>query len=206
MIMDDPIPEEEQESNKNNNLEDVVSKKDGPAYDLLPTDERAREILEKRAEALAESNDDEEFQANNTIEYIRFLVGEDEQYGIPYPFLEEIIQAKQLFKVPCTPPHIAGVTNWRGTLITVIKLHPFFGAEPVHGSEEKIIVVKSGGVTAGIQADQIDVNDCYDPELLVPPLPSQSVTKLEYIKGIYQGRIAILDLGYLLADDSLYVK
>ncbi|WP_263079007.1 chemotaxis protein CheW [Endozoicomonas sp. Mp262] len=205
--MEDPIPEKKPVPAPltDNTVESSTAIES--AYDYLPKSERARETLQKRAEALSVSDTgDEGTQDNNTVEYIRFLVGEDEQYGIPYPFLEEIIQAKQIFKVPCTPSYIAGVTNWRGTLITVLKLHPFFSAEPKESSDEKIIVVKNGGVTAGILADEIDVNDCYDPELLVPPLPSQSVTKLEYIKGIYLGRIAILDLALLLSDDSLYVK
>lgn len=204
--MDDPIPEQPSAPTPADAPTPAYSPL-GTAYDYLPSGERAEETLQQRAATLAASATEETASdSSNTIEYIRFFVGENEHYGIPYPFLEEIIQARQIFTVPCTPAHIAGVTNWRGTLITVLRLHSFFSVEPAESTDAKIIVVRHGAITAGILADQIDVNDRYNPERLAPPMPSQSVSRLEYIKGIYLGKITILDLAFLLSDDNLYVK
>jgi len=175
------------------------------AWSLMPQELEAKVELHKRAMLLARSN---EQQSNEqTIPYVRFRLGPSELYGISYANLEEIMLVSDITQVPCTPPTIAGVINYRGELLTLIDLKQLFHTEQVEaGNETQVIVVKSDGVRVGIIIDEVDNNDEYNPAYLAPAITSAGVSNIAYVQGIHQGRITILNIGVLLADQALQVE
>ncbi|MCX4030078.1 purine-binding chemotaxis protein CheW [Endozoicomonas sp. SM1973] len=198
---------------KNTNNSDSPSPSSPPqqpyisANELLPVDDKQKSILNKRATELAETKTELALKSTNQEEYIRFKLGQSEQYGIPYHYLEEITYANNISKVPCVPSHIAGVINWRGSLLAVLNLAIFFNIEASEVTDDsRVIIVTASSITAGILVSEIEENNTYSPNMLAPPISSERVTNIDYVKGIYKGTITIIDLTAIFSDKALEVN
>lgn len=164
-------------------------------------------ILDERANSFARrlNSDDNDEQM---VPYIRFRLGDAEEYGILYKHAEEISPFHAVTKVPCTPPHIYGVTNRRGQMLTVLDLKHFFKArtDNSYDSRAAILVVQSQSLLVGLLVDEMLGSDEYLPSKLTVGMPSKGVSNLDYVAGIYNGKVTMLDLEKLLADPSLIVN
>ena len=58
----------------------------------------------------------------------------------------------------------------------------------------------------GILVQAVVSNDRFEAGNLEPPLASAGVANRNYIKGIYSGKVTILDMNTLLEDPSLIVN
>ncbi len=173
------------------------------AASLMPTAAAARVTLRHRADLLAKK---EESDTQPGEMYIRFLLGPAGRYGIPYRFLDEILYVPRVSRVPGAPAFVSGVINRRGDLLTVLNLGAFFETEPLSDtSEARILVVHDGNVQLGLLVDAVEDNDEYPATALTPPLVSDGVSKLGYVKGILHGTITMLDVTALLSDGDLTV-
>jgi purine-binding chemotaxis protein CheW len=176
------------------------------ASSLMPNSEKDKAVLKQRAAMLAGDVDEEQL-AKHRETYLRLRLGKSEEYGIPYKYLEEILYVSGISGVPCTPPHIAGVVNRRGEMLTVLDLQPFFNIQRDDIAEtSRIIVVSCHGMQAGILVDEVISDDHYDPEQLAPPIVSSGVTNLDYVSGIYKGKVTMLNLDALLSDPPITVN
>jgi len=175
------------------------------ARSLMPSSEKERQILRQRALAMAQAIEKEEY-SDHREEYLRFRLGDREEYGIPYEFLDEILHTTTVARVPCTPAHIAGVVNRRGEMLTVIDLQPFFKTRKTElTGDERIIVVSGDEMRIGILVDEVISNDRYIREQLAPSLVSDGVTNIDYVKGIYNGKVTILNMDILLSGSTLRI-
>lgn len=175
--------------------------------DPMPQDHEDELILKERADMFARklgaAGDDEQ-----KLPYIRFRLGEAEEYGILYRFAQEILPLNAVTKVPCTPAHIYGVTNRRGQMLTVLDLKHFFEARSDHQYDENsaILVVQSQKILVGLLVDEMLGSDEYLASRLTAGMPSKGVSNLDYVTGIYNGRVTMLDLDVLLGDPALIVN
>lgn len=175
------------------------------ARDLLPRDPAVLAILKQRAQALAQVV--EPAGQEQSGQYLRFRLGPAEWYGIPYDYLEEIIHAGNIARVPCAPAFVAGVVNRRGELLPVLDLQQFFRTQQADRDEQaRIIVVHSHGMKVGLLADFVDGNEKYDPAALAAPIVSDGVSNIDHVQGIYQGKVTLLNIPALLADPALTVN
>lgn len=175
------------------------------ARDLLPREPALLDILKKRAQALAQVV--EPAGQEQTGQFLRFRLGPAEWYGIPYDALEEIIHATNIARVPCTPAFVAGVVNRRGELLPVLDLQQFFRTQSVERDEQaRIIVVRSHGTRVGLLVDAVEGNEQYDPAALAAPIVSDGVSNIDYVQGIYDGKVTLLNIATLLADPALTVN
>ena len=177
------------------------------AHERLPQDPEARAILDERAELLAENwlvGDESE----SAEQYLRFRLGATENYGIPYAFLDEILYVNSVAKVPCTPAFIHGVVNRRGELLTVLDLKQFFRVpqDADYDEEARIVIVRGNDLCVGLLVNEVIGNEEYLPSQLGQPLPSLGVTKLEYVRGIYDGTVTILDMEAMLSEPQLIIN
>lgn len=72
--------------------------------------------------------------------YLTFQLG-SEGYGIPIGKVKSIIGYMDITSVPRTPPHVKGVINLRGQVISVIDLRSRLGMAPAERTDETCIVV-----------------------------------------------------------------
>ncbi|KTD11985.1 chemotaxis signal transduction protein (cheW domain) [Legionella gratiana] len=178
------------------------------ASELMPKSEEALKILQARAQQLAKQEMDK--TQNNGVSFVRFSLSKEEHYGIPYPYVQEVLHHAVLVKPPFIPHFIAGVINWRGTLITVIDLFQFFHTPPTtHNLEQKnefIIVVKADNITLGLLTPQIEGSAVYQLNQLTTPLSSINTAKPEYILGLHHAVTAIIHVEALVSSLCLEIK
>lgn len=93
--------------------------------------------------------------------YLTFALG-DEGYGVEILKVREIIKYMEITHVPRTPPHVRGVINLRGQVISVVDLRSKFAMPEAEPTDETCIIVvesKSGpdGAkrTTGVIVDRV---------------------------------------------------
>jgi len=178
----------------------------GRASGLVPQDPKARALLRQRAERLAIRLEQTQTRRQGE-QYLAFRLGATERFGLVYRFLDEIIYPGQIAQVPCTPPFVAGVVNWRGQLLTVLDLNAFFRVPPAAlDREARILVVSAAECRVGLLVNEVHGNEDLIPQRVTPPLRSDGVSNLEYVRGVYDGRVTLLDLDALLRDPNLLVN
>jgi chemotaxis signal transduction protein len=169
------------------------------APELLPTDKESYRILQERADFLATTTPDPK-ENKKSVSYIKFHLGEHEWYGIPYYYAKEVIRNIPPTKIPFVPHYIVGVINRHGALITVFDLKQRLNLQSSINENNHIILVTSKNTTVGFLVDHIEGADIYDPTALDTHLTSGWMAKSQYIIGLHQGIIAILNVETLLSD------
>lgn len=106
--------------------------------------------------------------------YLTFALG-DEEYGIEILKVREIVGCLDITPVPRTEPHVRGVVNLRGQVISVIDLRTAFGMPSVPRTEQTCIIVievKRDGrkVACGIVVDRVrEVLNIIEKQIEPPP-------------------------------------
>lgn len=172
----------------------MMSKKQKHASELMPNDELSVQILKKRAQQLAQPEQDS--AESNGISYVRFSIRTHECYGIPYHYVQEILPETTLVKPPFVPSFIAGVLNWRGALVSIVDLVQFFHPQHAerHSDKQFIIIIHANNITLGLLTHHIEGSDRFQPERLAKPLSSGNVADPEYILGLHHAVTAILNV------------
>lgn len=172
------------------------------APNLMPVDEESYRILHERADFLATVTVDSNANEAN-VSYIKFHLGEHEWYGIPYHYVKEVVRNVLPTKIPSVPDYIVGVINRHGALIAVFDLKQRLSLQTSKNENTDIILVSHKNRTVGFLVDYIEGSDKYDPHDLETHLSPGWMAKPEYIIGLHQGVIAILDVEVLLSDVQL---
>ncbi len=171
------------------------------AADLMPTGELAEKILRDRSHQLARGDESDSAKSQSLIDYICIRVSKNEQYGIPYHFAKEVKVDCPITAVPNTLDFVAGVINWRGHLLSILDLKRYFQLE--HHQERQntfIIIVAAAGMTAGLLVDSIDGQATYDQASLLAPWSSGTNIKPDYLYGLHQGKVGIINIKNILVD------
>lgn len=88
------------------------------------SDADIRQILEARAAALAAVPAIEVAGEQRSV--VCFQLGAS-RYATDSIHVLEVSVLNDCVPIPCTPPHVAGLVNQRGRLLTVIDLRPILG-------------------------------------------------------------------------------
>lgn len=175
------------------------------AWSLMPKGREAQAVLQQRARLLAASPEVQRAQASHR--YMRFRLGPTELYGISYAHLAEVIRCVDITRVPCTPPAIAGVANYRGELLTLLDLKQFFRTDAApRSADTPVIVVHAERALCGLVVDEVEGDAEYAADSLDPPLSSGGVSNLDHVLGVHRGRVTILNIAAMLADPALLIN
>lgn len=177
---------------------------DDNAFARMPRTIDERAVLLERLQLLGAEGDGE--QAAEGEPAVLFRLGAEEHYAVTYRYADEIVQRTAVAPVPCTPPHIAGVVNLRGELVSVLDLKQMFNAVPAeYDAAAPILMVTLGEVTVGLRVDEVLGQVLIDAAGLEPPLPSAGVRNLGWVAGVHAGTITVLDVAALLSGEDLVV-
>lgn len=170
----------------------------------LPSEED-KKILIARAQALARQPDKEE-AAVERIEIVEFLLA-NERYGLEMSYIGEVYPLKDLTRIPCAPPFVLGVMNVRGKILSVIDMRKFFDL-PDKGLPDlnKVIIVHDDAMEFGILADAILGVRQLSLAHLLPSLPTLTDIRSDYLKGVTEDRLVVLDGGKILRDRGIVVR
>lgn len=171
------------------------------AWSRMPNTSEARAILRERARIISQREKPKD--ETGSQQYVRFKLGETALYGIPYRHIQEILPLTKVTRLPCTPVTVAGIINYRGVLLAVFNLREIFHIEKNesdHSDYVQIIVVGKGKESIGLIVDEIEDNADYVPADL-ESMQGGSVL----VEGIYQGKVAMLNISALLTDPMLQI-
>jgi len=177
---------------------------DDMAQDAALLPDRIQEILQERARALARSA---EAESTEMRQIVVFSLA-DESYGIPTDCVKEVQPLINLSPVPCTPAFVVGVINVRGAIYSVIDIRKFFGlADRKRTERTKVILVYAGELdVVGILADEVKGATHVATDAIRTSLATQTGVKEEYIEGVTQDMLIILNLDAVFADDRIVVN
>jgi purine-binding chemotaxis protein CheW len=163
-----------------------------------------QEILRSRALLLAREPVQEGL-AGERLEIVEFLLS-SERYGIESFYIGEVYPLKDFTPLPCTPPFILGIMNIRGKVLSVIDLGKFFNL-PRKGLTDlnKVIIVRDESMEFGILADAILGSRQIPVRELQPSLPTLTDVRADYLKGVTQERLVVLDGRKILTDSKIVV-
>lgn len=166
--------------------------------------EQTKEIMDKRADALARVPDQKP-DSSEILEVITFPLGK-EQFALETNFVREVYRAGDITPLPGSPSFVIGLTNLRGQVIAVMDLREFFGMEKTEEVEHpQVVVVGRDRVEFGILVDHVyEVANLRFEEILEPP-GSVAGAARDYLRGVTQQALSVLDGAALLEDERLYV-
>ena len=120
--------------------------------------------------------------------------------------VEAVHPLQDLTPLPCTPPFVLGIVNLRGRILPVLDLKKFFEL-PEQGLTDlhRIILVRGNDLELGLLAD-VTVGVRRVPlESLQPSLPTLTGIRADYLKGVSEERLIVLDLDRILSDPKIIV-
>lgn len=132
-----------------------------------------------------------------------------ECFGVELAAVQEFCNVAHLNPIPCCPPHILGVMNLRGDLITLIDPRVALGLPSAAKGGNKVVVARLGGQPAGIAVDEVhDVVYLRKEALQAPPVALRERCGAEIMgTAPYAGKMmAVLDLPALLAREEWIVN
>jgi purine-binding chemotaxis protein CheW len=165
--------------------------------------EQAREILKTRARSLARPVDRREDA--ESLHVVEFRLAK-ERYAIEQSYVREVHPLKDLTPLPCTPAFLLGLINLRGQILPVIDVKRFFDL-PEAGITDLhlVLIVHAQNVELGILADAVAGTRSIPLNTVQPSLPTLTGIRAEYLRGVSDEHVVILDAGQILADTKLVV-
>lgn len=166
--------------------------------------EEKKRIWKERARALAQRA--KENDADDFVEVLAFSLAH-ETYAIELAHIREVLPLKQLTPLPGVPSFVLGVIHLRGEIISVIDLKVFFQL-PVKGLTDlnRVIVLESRHMTFALLADLIVGVRRLSRGRIQPSLPTLGGIQAEYLKGVTEDGIVVLDAEKVLADEKIVVQ
>jgi purine-binding chemotaxis protein CheW len=166
--------------------------------------ERARAVLEGRARALARVPP-EAPDASAFLPVVTFTLA-GERYAVEARYVREVVRPGEYTAVPGAPDFLVGVVNLRGDILAVFDLRKFFGLAPGAVTDlSRILVLGGDRAEFGVLADAAhEVRPLRAAELLEPPASVAGVGR-EYLRGVTEEALAVLDGLVLLRDSRLFI-
>ncbi|HJW26724.1 MAG TPA: chemotaxis protein CheW [Rhodocyclaceae bacterium] len=122
-------------------------------------------------------------------------------FGLDLAAVREFCQLPQLFPLPCCPPHVAGVFNLRGQLVTVLEISSAFDIPPPTAPRPKAVIGELDGRAVAVAVDE--VIDVFNPRIgELRPLPAaatpQPGAEIRAVTSFAGRRVSVVDLAALL--------
>jgi purine-binding chemotaxis protein CheW len=118
-------------------------------------DDAAEQLLLERARLLAGASSAPAPQAELAAVVCRVR---QELYAIELGSSVAVLAANGITGVPCTPPHIAGVLNVRGDIVTMLDLAAALGlgaSPPTHSDSARVVLIEHQRGRLGLLVDEV---------------------------------------------------
>lgn len=146
------------------------------------------------------------------VEILEFELNSDDftqRYAIEIIYVNEVYSIKNVTILPCTPPFIVGIMNFRGKIISVIDIRNFMGftVKKIEADNvKKVIVVNIDEIEVGIAIDNI--LGCRDINLSEIQKNVLTITNsnTEYFKGVTKERSIVLDIKNIIINEKIIVN
>lgn len=126
---------------------------------------------------------------------------DDQIFGIPALDVQDVLRPLQLTSVPLAPPHIKGVSNLRGRIVTAIDLRRRIQHNDNTERDSMNIVIERGSELFSILVDRVgDVLNIDTDDIEAPPVTLSNGWR-DVAKGVHQLQdtiMIILDVNKIL--------
>ena len=171
------------------------------AQNLFPNSDADKKVLLQRNQHFKNST---QVQTQQTLDiFLQFRAG-NEMFGIPYHYTDEIITPSRITPVPCVPTFFLGVINHYGVLMSIVDVNYFLSIDSPSPLKPMIIVVHFNHLSLGLYVDEVIGNELFDKHQLSPSITSAKMNQ-EFVLGIYQGKVTLLNIEKFLSDPELNV-
>lgn len=138
--------------------------------------------------------------------YLEFQLG-SESYAVELVHVREVITPPELTPIPKAPPHVCGLMNLRGLVLTVIDLRKKLGITPDKEQQESaVIIFDLGDRLVGAWVDSIYRVVSVPTESQKPVPDSENSAVTQNLHGVlqFQNKLTLwLDIKKLLASAPL---
>lgn len=171
---------------------------------FMPKDAFSIKVMHDRALILSEAVKNGHTDEAIRTSYIKFMLGQNEFYGIPYHDVLDVKHAENITKVPMSPAFVVGVSYWHGKLIPIIDLAKYFNIAVDKEGEGQMIVaaISNEKFIIGLAFDDVSGVDSYLTDRLDLNIALNHKIKDQFIHGIHSGKTTILNVKNLLVDIS----
>jgi purine-binding chemotaxis protein CheW len=208
----------------------VLSDQESESLTFVDETATVEQILAQRAARLAEAPVEEE--AGEQIMLVLVRLGR-EVYGLDAQYVGRIRPVEQITRVPRVPNWVAGVTNLRGHVLSVVDLRILFGLPSIstnghrgngHGDDSAPKAPEQGSAyLVAIETPEMELALLVDAVLSVVALPVSQIQettstirglRAEHVMGIGKWRatpgdkeelLAVLDMAALASDERLII-
>ncbi|HEU5451255.1 MAG TPA: chemotaxis protein CheW [Terriglobales bacterium] len=138
------------------------------------------------------------------LQIVGFRVGQ-ETFGVPIASVQEILRPLPVTPVPGAPPHVEGVINLRGRIVSVVDLRKRCGAPAESHRRNRIVVAETEGRRIGLMVDSASEVLRIAENTIEPPASVFGEAEPGFVTGVAKlaNRLVILvDLAKLLASGS----
>jgi purine-binding chemotaxis protein CheW len=172
---------------------------------IRPTGEERARILTARAKALAREPVHQQ-RPEQSVEVVEFLLAH-ERYALDAAFVREVCPLREITQLPATPAFVLGIISVRGQIVSIIDLKQFFDL-PQSGLTDfnKVIILRDGSMELGLLADALVGVHRVPLANIQPPLPTLTGIRAEYLRGVTEQRLVMLDVARILADPRIIVR
>lgn len=110
----------------------------------------------------------------------------NEEYALEIENVQEIIKKVKTTRVPRSRTYINGVINLRGIVVPIVDLkYRFSMADQNYDDNQRIIILKVNGISAGIMVDSVSEVIEVDEKVILPnPKQTNSDINSDYLKGV----------------------
>lgn len=144
--------------------------------------------------------------SGDQIQLVTFRVG-NVHLGINIDFVQEINRLMEVTPVPEASPHIHGVVNLRGDVVTVLDAHRIFDLpSPERMAKGRNLILKIDGERLGVLVDEVSDILTIHVEELAPRPPNVRDVDRRFIDSVYlrDGDVVVVvdPSGFLAAIDE----
>ncbi len=131
---------------------------------------------------------------------------DNETYGINVMQVQEILRYSEIAPVPGAPPHVLGIINLRGNVVTVIDTRLRFGLLQEETSDQtRIVIIETENQVVGILVDAVaEVVYLRQSEIETTPNVGNEETA-KFIQGVCHKNeelLILVDLDKMMSDEE----
>lgn len=176
------------------------------ARDNELTREQKQAILKERAEVLAQTPITAS-KRENQVDVLEFTIA-GERFAVEAKYVREANKLSGVTALPCTPPFVLGLINFRGQIIALLDLREFLELKrrDTEQLDLQVVVLQNEHIQSGFAVDEIiGISSIPERELQSPTqLVSAAVAPL--LKGVRLDQLSLIDVEKLFADPRLVVE
>jgi purine-binding chemotaxis protein CheW len=118
--------------------------------------------------------------------FLEFTLGE-ESYAVELIHVREVITPPELTPIPKAPPHVCGLMNLRGLVLTVVDLRKKLSIQPGKDqTQSSVIIFDLGDRLVGAQVDNIQRVIAVATENIKPVPDADASLVTQNLKGVIQ--------------------